>query len=129
MAEVPVPDMKVRNSMPHGAFANYVAGFVLSVALTLVAYVSVVHDLFDRQQLVAIVVGLAVVQFVVQMVFFLHLGREARPKWNLLVFCFMVIVLGILVWGTLWIMHNLDYNMMPPEQLEQHIVEDEGYHH
>jgi heme/copper-type cytochrome/quinol oxidase subunit 4 len=28
-------------------------------------------------------------------------------------FLFMLIVLVIVVGGSLWIMHNLDYNMMP----------------
>lgn len=112
----------------HATLATYIAGFVLSVALTLVAYTLVVNQAFStRTILVAVIVGLAVVQFVVQMVFFLHLGRETRPRWNLIVFGFMLLVLFILVLGTLWIMHNLDYHMGTPEELEQQIIEDEGY--
>ncbi len=112
----------------HGTLATYIAGFVLSVALTLVAYTLVVNQSFGtRTMLVAVIVGLAVVQFIVQMIFFLHLGRETRPRWNLIVFSFMLIVLFILVLGTLWIMQNLDYHMGTPEELEQQIIEDEGY--
>lgn len=112
----------------HGTLVTYITGFVLSVALTLVAYALVTgHLLNNRSVVVGAIVGLAVVQFVVQMVFFLHLGRETRPRWNLIIFSFMLMVLFILVLGTLWIMDNLDYHMMPPEELERHIIEDEGY--
>lgn len=111
----------------HGSLATYIAGFVLSVALTLVAYALVTEQIFDRTLIIGIIVGLAVAQFVVQVVFFLHLGRERSPRWNLVTFGFMLMVLFILVLGTLWIMHNLDYQMMPAEDLEQHIIEDEGY--
>lgn len=119
---------ELRNNGTHGTVATYVAGFVLSVALTLVAYVLVVnHTIPNRELLLGAVIGLAVVQFVVQMVFFLHLGRGRGTRFNLVVLAFMLMVLFILVLGTLWIMHDLDYNIMSPEQLEQHIIEDEGY--
>lgn len=112
----------------HGTLATYVTGFVLSVALTLVAYVLVVNQAFStRDVLVGVIVLLAVVQFVVQLIFFLHLGREQRPRFNLVVFSFMLMVLFILVFGTLWIMSNLDYHMAAPETIEQQIIEDEGY--
>lgn len=119
---------ELRNNGAHGTVTTYVAGFVLSVVLTLVAYVLVVNQAIpNRDILLGAVIGLAVVQFVVQMVFFLHLGRERGARFNLVVFSFMLMVLFILVLGTLWIMHDLDYNMMSPEELERYIVEDEGY--
>jgi len=46
------------------------------------------------------------------LIFFLHLGIESKPRWNLLVFYFMVVVLAILLYGSFWIMSNLDYRMM-----------------
>lgn len=115
-------------SPTHGTFATYLAGFTLSVALTLVAYFLVVNQSFSsRDILIGVIIGLAVVQFIVQLVFFLHLGREQRPRFNLVVFSFMLMVLFILVLGTLWIMTHLDYHMAAPEEIEQQIIEDEGY--
>lgn len=111
----------------YGSLATYIAGFVMSVALTLIAYMLVVQRTFDEQLIVGIIVGLAVAQFLVQVVFFLHLSRERSPRWNLVIFGFMLMVLLILVLGTLWIMNNLDYQMMPSENVEQQIIEDEGY--
>lgn len=119
---------ELQNSGAHGTVITYVAGFVLSVVLTIIAYVLVVNQAIpDRTVLIGAIIGLAVVQFVVQMVFFLHLGRESRPRWNLVVFSFMLMVLFILVLGTLWIMNGLEYNMAPPEEIERSIIEDEGY--
>lgn len=111
----------------HGSLATYIAGFIMSVALTLVAYALVVQKTLDKEMLTVAIVGLAIAQFIVQVVFFLHLGRERSPRWNLVTFGFMLMVLFILVLGTLWIMHNLDYQMMPSQDLERHIIEDEGY--
>lgn len=125
----PVKQHELQSSEAHGTIVTYVAGFLLSVVLTLVAYVLVVNQAIpNRELLIGVVVTLAVVQFAVQMVFFLHLGREQRPRWNLVVFSFMLMVLFILVLGTLWIMWGLDYHMsVPPEELERAIIEDEGY--
>lgn len=119
---------ELRNNGAHGTVATYIAGFVLSVVLTLIAYILVVNQAIPNHELLlGVVIGLAVVQFIVQMVFFLHVGRGRGTRFNLVVLAFMLIVLLILVLGTLWIMHDLDYNLMPPEELERHIIEDEGY--
>lgn len=90
----------------------YITGFVLSVLLTLAAYFLVTENAFGGGVLIAAIVGLAVLQVFVQMFFFLHLGREPHPRWKLAAFSFMLLVLGIVVGGSLWIMSNLDYNMM-----------------
>lgn len=124
-----VKQNELQNNDAHGTAVTYIAGFVLSLVLTLVAYVLVVNQAIpNRDLLLGSVIGLAIVQFIVQVVFFLHLGREQRPRWNLVVFSFMLMVLFILVLGTLWIMDSLDYQMTtPPEELERAIIEDEGY--
>lgn len=121
--------MDIPEKLPHGTLATYIAGFVLSVALTLVAYALVQQRVLENDLLLGLVIGLAIAQFVVQMVFFLHLGRERKPRWNLVVFGFMLMVLFILVWGTLWIMQSLDYHMMPADEIERQIIEDEGYNY
>ena len=102
-----------------GTLMSYVTGFVLSLLLTITAYVSVVNQGVSRNMLIGVIVGLAVVQLLVQLVFFLHLGRESRPRFNLVIFLFMLLVLGILVIGSLWIMHNLNYHMTPADMDHQ----------
>ena len=55
-------------------------------------------------------------QAIVQLIFFLHIGQEAKPHWETVVFCFTVLVLLIIVIGSLWIMYDLDYRLMPRMQ-------------
>lgn len=91
---------------------RYSVGFVLAVASTLLAYWLVANHVFSGTALVASITVLAVLQLVVQMVFFLHLGQGREARWNLTSFFFMLLILVIIVAGSLWIMHNLNYNMM-----------------
>jgi cytochrome o ubiquinol oxidase operon protein cyoD len=94
---------------------SYVTGFALSIYFTLTAYLLAVrHALFNRT-LVLVLAGLALVQFVVQLLFFLHLGTETKPRWKLMVFLFMIMVVMVLVFGSLWIMSNLNYRMTPDQ--------------
>lgn len=107
---------------------NYVIGFIGSLILTLGAYVLVTQQLLAGWQLAAAVGAFAVTQFVVQMVCFLHLGAERRPRWKFVAFWFMVLVVVILVAGSIWIMTNLNYHMMNGVHgLETSIIKDEGF--
>lgn len=106
----------------HGSYLSYTIGFILSIAFTLTAYFLVVDRLLSGNALVAAIMGLAVAQLFVQLVFFLHLGSESSPRWNQMVFWFAVGVVLIVVIGSIWIMDNLDYNMMPKE-MEQHMLD------
>jgi cytochrome o ubiquinol oxidase operon protein cyoD len=111
----------------HATLKGYSIGFILSLLLTVTAYISVVNNMLATQTLTIIIIGLALAQLLVQLLFFLHLGKESKPRLNLTVFSFMVLVVGIIVIGSLWIMHNLDYNMMPKD-MEKHMLEqyDQG---
>lgn len=118
--------------MGQGSFISYTTGYIVSVWLTLGAYLAVryqmlsLNTLFTHTWLVALLVGLALAQFGVQLVFFLHLGKESRPRWNSIVFSFMAMVVVIIVFGSLWIMANLDYHTMSPGDLNRHIMHEEG---
>ena len=107
-------------------YVAYVIGFVGSVLLTLLAYFIVVQELFNNQVLTYAVLAIAVIQLVVQMVFFLHIGHGS--KWKPLTFVFTVLVVGIVVIGSIWIMDNLNYNMMDmsPDEQRQYMTEHEG---
>ncbi len=117
------------------ALKAYINGFILSVVLTLLAFSLVGQHInsesttFSSGILIATLAGLAIAQLLVQVVFFLHLGKESKPRWNLMMFLSMIMVAVILIFGTLWIMDNLDYhhgNHVTGEQTEQYIIEKEG---
>lgn len=106
----------------------YVIGFTLSVVLTLLAYWAVVGKAYEVAFIVAIIIGLAVLQLFVQLFFFLHLGEEMRPRWRLVTLGFGVLVVFIVVFGSLWIMDNLNYNMMhSPERVESYMEKQGGF--
>jgi cytochrome o ubiquinol oxidase operon protein cyoD len=111
----------------HGSISSYIAGFVLSLMLTLTAYmlvfrhVNTFHSLISHKTLMIMLVGLALTQLLVQLVFFLHLDRESKPRWNMTVLLFAVTVVVIIVFGSLWIMNNLNYHHPSNEQINKYI--------
>ena len=117
-----------RHDAAHGSVRSYTAGFILSLALTLGAYILASHQLASGWGLIYALAALAVTQLFVQLVFFLHLGRESKPRWNLVVFAFALMVVVILVFGSLWIMKNLSYghDNLPANETPQQIIKDEG---
>lgn len=107
-------------------YRSYVIGFVLSIATTLAAYFLVVNKTFSMEILIYVVLAIAVLQLFIQVVYFLHIGRGS--KWKLRTFVFTLLIVGIIVAGSVWIMHNLNYNMMDmtPDQQRQYMSEHEG---
>jgi cytochrome o ubiquinol oxidase operon protein cyoD len=95
-----------------GSFKSYFTGFILSLILTLAAYFLTVNQVFVGVVLMGVIGALTVIQALVQLFLFLDLGRETKPRWNLIVFLFMLLITLILVVGSIWIMYNLNYNLM-----------------
>ncbi len=108
---------------PMRALLGYASGFVLSILLTVAAYIAVTQHTFAGAALVTVIITLAIAQVLVQLFFFLHLGQETRPRWKLMVLLFMLVILGILVFGSLWIMQSLNYNMMSPERMNIYMID------
>jgi len=96
----------------HGSLKSYIVGFILSILLTIVPYVLVVNHILASEPTFIAIVVLAVLQLLVQLIFFLHLSTAPAHRTTLLSFVFTVVVLFILVAGTLWIMYNMNVNMM-----------------
>lgn len=92
--------------------SSYVTGFVLSLILTLGSYFAVTLHLLEPLHLMIAISTFAVVQAFVQLFLFLHMGQEKKPHWKLTLFLFMALVLVVIVFGSLWIMNNLNYNLM-----------------
>ena len=96
---------------------SYIIGFVLSVALTLAAFWLVTQD-FSQNVLLVGLVTLAVAQLWVQLICFLHLGDEKKPRWHAITLFFAAFIVVVLVGGSIWIMYHLDHNMMPEDTSE-----------
>ena len=107
---------------------RYSVGFILAVASTLIAYWLVVNHVFSTPMLIAAITTLAILQLIVQMIFFLHLGQGREARWNLTAFFFMLLILVVIVAGSLWIMYSLNYNMMnmAPGQKDSYMKQQSG---
>lgn len=103
----------------------YVAGFTLSILLTLGAYFAVANSLLSGGMLVAAIIFLALIQVIVQLIFFLHLGQEPSPRWNLSVFLSTISIILIIVLGSIWIMKHLNYNMTPAD-MSSYLINQEA---
>jgi cytochrome o ubiquinol oxidase operon protein cyoD len=113
-----------------GTVKSYTMGFGLSLILTVAAYLLASHNLAHGWALLLTLGALAISQLLVQLLFFLHLGHEAKPRWNLTAFLFATMVVVIVVFGSLWIMKNLSYGHHVPgpvNQSDRAILKDEGY--
>lgn len=109
-----------------GTLQSYTIGFVLSVIMTVFAYFLVVDHSLNATAITAAILILAVAQMGVQLVFFLHLGQESKPRWNLIVLLFALLVVTIIVLGSVWIMNNLNTHMAPPSDVNTYIIQDQG---
>lgn len=115
-----------------GSVGRYLTGYIASLVLTLTAYVLVsLHSggsngPLRMTTLLAALAGLAVVQVIVQLVCFLHVGQETRPRWKLGVLLFMIAVVIIVVLGSLWIMANLNDHMMSPTDINTYMQDQES---
>ena len=97
------------------AARGYLVGFLLASLLTAVSlYVATGAPVWRPSIPIALSV-LAVAQIGVHLVFFLHLTSGPDNLNNALALAFGVLIVGLLVFGSLWIMRALDGNMVPME--------------
>jgi cytochrome o ubiquinol oxidase operon protein cyoD len=100
-----------------GSFAvevrTYLYGLALAVVLTLASFwAAQTHLIYGPGVPVAIAV-FAVAQMGVHLVFFLHITTAADNTNNALALAFGILIAGLVVFGSLWIMDHLNHNLMP----------------
>ena len=96
----------------HGSVKSYLIGFILSIILTVIPFAMVMNGTASHSTILAVVVGMAVIQVIVHLVYFLHMNMSSEGRWNLVALLFTAMIIGIVVVGSLWIMYNLNINMM-----------------
>ena len=117
--------------MKQGTLSSYIVGFVTSLVLTLAAFFVVVHPTYfhlasmGSGALLATILTLAMIQLIVQLYFFLHLGSETGSRWKLAMFVSTIVFVLLIVVGSLWIMGHLNYNMTPA-QMNQYMQDQQG---
>ena len=103
----------------HGTLKGYMTGFVLSVFLTAIPFWLVMARPIESATTTAmIVIVFAVTQIVVHMIYFLHMDSRSEGGWTVMALIFTVVLVGITVSGSLWVMYHLNTNMMPMNMME-----------
>lgn len=104
----------------HGSFKSYMIGFVLSVILTAIPFWLVMGDVIaDKTVTTLVIVGFAVVQIYVHMVYFLHMNTNSEGGWTFMSMVFTLIIVMIAIVGSLWVMYNMNIHMMPTMTMDQ----------
>lgn len=93
-------------------FKVYMIGLASSLLLTLAAFGVVAAKPDDETGGYLILSILAIIQLIVQSICFLRLNASPVGRWNLFPFLFTLMIITFLVGGSLWIMYNLNYNMV-----------------
>jgi len=92
---------------------SYIWGFILSVVLVLGAYFIVDQSLLSGKALYVALGVFLVLQMLIQVLFFLRLNMATEDsRWNLIVLLFTLLIIFVVVSGSLWIMYELNYNMV-----------------
>ena len=96
---------------------GYVVGLGLAVLLTAVSFFVAGTDLVWQPSIPVAIIVLAIAQMGVHLVFFLHITTGADNTNNVLALAFGILIVVLVIGGSLWIMANLNHNMMPMDQL------------
>ena len=99
------------------ATLTYLVGLGLAAGLTAMSFWVAGSDVFWKPGVAIGLCVLAVAQLGIHLVFFLHLTTGPDNTNNALAVAFGVLIIVLVGAGTLWIIANLNANMMPPEQM------------
>lgn len=97
--------------MKPSKISSLITGFLASLGLIILAYFTAKTGP-SGTTMSFILMGLAALQAVVQLLFFFNLKTEKAPHWYWIMFLFTILIMVVVVGGSLWIMSNLNYNMM-----------------
>jgi cytochrome o ubiquinol oxidase operon protein cyoD len=98
---------------------GYLTGLGLAIVLTATSFFVAGTDLVWQPSIPVALVVLAIAQMGVHLVFFLHITTGADNTNNVLALAFGVLIVILVMGGSLWIMANLNHNMMPMDQIMQ----------
>ncbi len=107
----------------HGWIVSYkpvILGFFLSFILTYALYRIADRDHLSGTLFTVSIFGLAIFQSLIQLVLFMQVGLESRPHWVSISLFFAIAVILIIIGGSIWIMYNLNYNLMPMSKMPTH---------
>jgi cytochrome o ubiquinol oxidase operon protein cyoD len=103
----------VEEHEPTASYLSYSAGLGLAILATIASFIVSQTNLLWAPGVPVGLVVLAFAQIGVHLVFFLHLGSGPDSTNNILALAFGVLIVFLVIAGSVWIISNLNSNMMP----------------
>jgi cytochrome o ubiquinol oxidase subunit IV len=100
-----------------GAVGSYLLGLGLATLLTAVSFFVAGTTLVWAPSIPVALVVLAIAQMGGHLVFFLHITTGPDNTNNVMALAFGVLIVLVLMVGTIWVMTNLNHNMMHMDQM------------
>jgi cytochrome o ubiquinol oxidase operon protein cyoD len=100
----------------HGV-ASYLLGLVLAIGLTVASFYFAGSGVIWAPAIPVALIVLAIAQMGIHLVFFLHITTGPDSTNNVLALAFGVLIVFLLIVGSVWIMANLNQNMLPMGQI------------
>jgi cytochrome o ubiquinol oxidase operon protein cyoD len=104
---------------PSGSIATYTVGLAFALLLTAASFIVSQTNLLWEPGVPAGLAVLAIAQMGVHLVFFLHISTGPDNTNNVIALAFGVLIVTLVVSGSLWIMANLNSNMLPASAIMQ----------
>lgn len=92
------------NHNNHGSIKAYIIGFIFSIVLTVIPLCLVLNHMLAKTALVVSILLAAVLQFVIQLFFFMHIRDGEGPRYNVMALILGIVFVFTIVAGTTWIM-------------------------
>jgi cytochrome o ubiquinol oxidase operon protein cyoD len=104
-----------------GGVLTYATGLLFAIVLTLASFWAADTHIVYQPAIPVLLAALAIGQMGVHVVFFFHISSGPDDANNFLALAFGLFVVGLVVFGSMLIMANLDANMvdMPIDRLMQ----------
>jgi cytochrome o ubiquinol oxidase operon protein cyoD len=98
---------------PSASYLSYTVGLALAILATIASFVVAQTNLLWPPGIPVGLIVLAFAQIGVHLVFFLHLGTGPDSTNNILALAFGMLIVFLVITGSVWIIANLNSNMMP----------------
>lgn len=90
----------------------YINGFLFSIFLTIIPFFIARNHFFSYSVNQLIIIFCSFIQIIIHFIYFLHLNNIQKNYWYLISLLFIIIIMFIVVFGSIWIMFNLDHHLM-----------------
>jgi len=104
----------VEEHEPTASYLTYTVGLGLAIIATIASFIVAQTNLLWPPGIPVGLIVLALAQIGVHLVFFLHLGSGPDSTNNILALAFGVLVVFLVIAGSVWIIANLNSNMIMP---------------